>query len=112
MPNTPIQDTTLAQLRDALDQAKAIAAAATENDIYEAANESQASIQERISTLLNLQLAGDTAQMQAQAAEVTATKGAFDTAAKNLTTANDIVTATADFLDAVDVLIKVASHLA
>jgi len=112
MPNTPLQDTALGQLRDAVDQLKALAATTTDPAIYAAANDSEAQIQGRISALLNLQLASDTAAMQAQADRISETKSAFDSAVKNIAVANDLVTGAAKFLGAVDVLIKVASRLA
>ena len=112
MPNTPIQDMALGQLRDAVEQLKALAATTTDRDIYAAANDSEAQMQSRISTLLNLQLARDTAAMQAQTDRISATKSAFDSAVKNIAVANDIVTGTAKFLGAVDILIKVATRIA
>jgi hypothetical protein len=112
MPNTPLQDLALGQLRDAADQLKALAATTTDRDVYAVANDSEAQIQSRISTLLNLELAGDTAAMQAQAISISETKSAFDSAVKNIAVANDVVTGTAKFLGAMDILIKVATRLA
>jgi hypothetical protein len=112
MPNTPIQEMTLGQLGDALIKLKALATTTTDPAVYAAANDSQARIDSQISVLQNLQLANDTPAMQAQADGIGQTKAVFDAAAKKLATASEVITGAAKFLDAVDVLIKVASRLA
>jgi hypothetical protein len=107
-PKTPLQDQTIDQLNDGANTLESIIRTTSDLAIYRAANDEYAAIQDRISTLLNLKLAADTAEMQGLAPAVQQAKADLDAVLKNVAKASDLINGAAKFLGAVDSLITAA----
>jgi hypothetical protein len=105
---TPLQSQTLAQLYAGAAALKAIISAPPDLATYQAANDNDGLIQDRISTLLNLQLATDTAAMQKVSLALTQAKADLDSVLKNISKASDLVDGVAKFLGVVDDFIAAA----
>jgi hypothetical protein len=111
-PKTPLQDQTLAQLYAGAAALKAIISAPADVPTYQAANDSYGLIQDRISTVLNLQLAGDTDAMQKCAPALNQAKADLDAVLKNISKASDLVDGVSKYLGVVDDFIAVAEKAA
>jgi hypothetical protein len=103
-----LQNLTLAQLNAAAASLKATSNNTADLEVYRAANEQYTAVQDRISELLLIQLAADTAQMQVLMAPMQKAKGDLDAVLKTLAKASDLVAQVAKYLQAVDDLIAAA----
>src|SRR5580693_9688957 len=95
---TPLQNQTLAQLYAGAAALKTIISAPPDVATYQAANDNYGLIQDRISTLLNLQLASDTAAMQKLAPALSQAKADLDSVLKDISKASDLVAGVAKYL--------------
>src|ERR1017187_7240966 len=89
-PKTPLQDQTIDQLNEEADSLEQIIRTTPDLAIYRAANDEYSAVQDRISTLLNLKLAADTADMQKQVPAIQQAKADLDAVLKNVTKASDL----------------------
>jgi hypothetical protein len=105
---TPLQNQTIDELNDGAKTLQSIIKTTSDLATYRAANDEYAAIQDRISTLLNLKLAADTAEMQVLAPAVQQAKADLDAVLKNVSKASDLINGAAKFLGAVDGLITAA----
>jgi hypothetical protein len=106
---TPVISQTLAQLNDSSAAMDKIMADNSDNlDIYRAADTQKGAIEDRISTLENLQLAQDSNEMQALMPDLQQAKANLDGVLAKISKASDIVDGVAKFLVVVDVLAKAA----
>lgn len=111
---TPLQNQTIDQLDSEGDALESIVRTTSDTAVYRAANDEYAAVQDRISTLLNLKLLADTAEMQGLAPAVQKAKADLDAVLANISKASDLINGAAKFLSAVDALItaaKVAASL-
>jgi hypothetical protein len=111
--STPILTQTLAQLdesADALDQT--MGNATTPLDVYRAATEQKEQIEQRISTLENLQLAQDTKEMQALVPALAQAKTNLDGVLGKISKASEVVDGVTKFLAVVDALVSAAKAVA
>jgi hypothetical protein len=107
--NTPILEQTLAQLRDSLDGLDSVEAnQSTDIDLYRSVEKQKAEIEDRISTLQNLQLVQDTAAMQALVPDLKKAKTDLDGVVSKICKASDIVDGVTKFLVVVDKLADAA----
>jgi hypothetical protein len=107
--NTPIVDQTLAQLRDSLDNLDSVEGnESTDMDLYRAVEKQKIAIEDRISTLENLQLIRDTAAMQALVPALKQAKTDLDGVVSKICKASDVVDGVTKFLGIVDKLAAAA----
>jgi hypothetical protein len=110
---TPIVAQTLAQLYDGSDALdKIIGAPSTALDVYRSAVKQKGEIEERISTLENLQLARDTDAMQALVPGLKQAKANLDGVLGSISKASDLVDGVTKFLVVVDALVAAAKVVA
>jgi hypothetical protein len=110
---TPIVAQTLAQLYDGSDALdKIIGDPSTALDVYRSAVKQKGEIEERISTLENLQLARDTDAMQALVPGLKQAKANLDGVLGSISKASDLVDGVTKFLVVVDALVAAAKVVA
>ncbi len=80
----------------------------TDLSIYRAANDRLGAIDDRISTLLNLNLVADTDAMVKAMPGIQQARGELESVLKNISKAGEVINGVAKFLSAVDVLIQAA----
>jgi hypothetical protein len=105
---TPLQDQTIAQLRAEADSLENTIRTTSDLAIYRAANDEYGAVQDRISTLLNLQLAADSADMQNLGPGIKKAKEDLDKVLSNISKASDVITACAKFLGVIDEFVTAA----
>jgi hypothetical protein len=107
--NIPIVEQTLAQLRDSLDKLDLVEGnQSTDLDLYRAVEKQKIAIEDRISTLENLQLIQNTAAMQALVPDLKQAKTDLDGVVSKICKASDVVDGVTTFLVVVDKLADVA----
>lgn len=110
---TPIVDQTLSQLNDSSDKMdKIMESSANDLDVYRAADLQKGKIEDRISTLENLQLAQDTKQMEALVPQLKQAKDDLDGVLGKIAKASDLVDGVTKFLGVVDALVTAAKAVA
>jgi hypothetical protein len=105
-PKTPLQNETVDQLNAAADALRGVSD--TDLSIYRAANDRLGAIDDRISTLLNLNLVADTDAMVKAMPGIQQARGELESVLKNISKAGEVINGVAKFLSAVDVLIQAA----
>jgi hypothetical protein len=111
--NIPIVAQTLAKLRDSLDVLDTIAGNAPDDmDLYRTAQKQKIAIDDRISTLLNLQLVQDTDAMQALVPGFKQAKADLDAVVGKICKASEVVDKVTKILGVVDAIVAVAKTVA
>jgi hypothetical protein len=109
---TPVISQTLAQLNDSSASMDKIMADNSENlDLYRAADVQKGKIEDRISTLGNLQLARDTTAMQALIPDIKQAKADLDKVIGKISKASELVDGVTKFLGVVDTLANIAKSV-
>jgi hypothetical protein len=104
---------TLAQLHDSSDALdKITGGGSTALDVYRAAMAQKIEVEDRISTLMNLQLAQDTDAMQALVPQLKQAKANLDSVLATICKASEVVDGVTKFLVVVDALAAAAKAVA